>query len=47
MNPFTRGDHVDLLIKYGALVNAVNSENHPDLFFGILNLSKDSFIFSV
>jgi hypothetical protein len=47
MNPFSRGDHVDLLIKYGALVNAVNSENRTAIFFGNLNLSKDSLIFCV
>ncbi len=47
MNPFTRADHVDLLIKYGAQVNAVNSENRTAIFFGNLNLSKDSLIFCV
>ena len=47
MNPLTRADHVDLLIKYGAQVNAVNSENRTAIFFGNLNLSKDSLIFCV
>ncbi len=47
MNPFTRADHVDLLIKYGAQVNGVNSENLTALFFGNLNSSLDSLIFSV
>jgi hypothetical protein len=47
MNPLTRADHVDLLIKYGAQVNAVNSENRTAIFFGKLNLSIDSPTFSI